>query len=79
MIKIALVCILIFSLVVPSYADSIQIKYSESRKGSALDQYALDLVKFLIEVSGNKGHFIPIEDTRSQTRRQLLMQKALTM
>jgi len=75
MIKIALFCILIFSLVGSSYADSVQIKYIKARKGSALDQYGIDLVKFLIEVSGEKAHFIPIEDTGSQTRRQLLMQE----
>lgn len=77
MIKVALFCILISCLVGSSYADSIQIKYSQSRKGSALDQYAIDLVKFLIEVSGKKVSFVPIEDTGSQTRRQLLMQKGV--
>jgi nitrogen fixation protein len=77
MIKIALFCILTSCLVGSAYADSIQIKYSQSRKGSALDQYAIDLVKFLIEISGEKGRFIPIEDTGSQTRRQILMQKGV--
>ena len=77
MIKVALFCILASCLISTSYADSIQIKYSQPRKGSALDQYAIDLVKFLIEVSGKKGRFISIEDTGSQTRRQLLMQKGV--
>ena len=77
MIKIALFCILTSCLIGSAYADSIQIKYSQSRKGSALDQYAIDLMKFLIEVSGEKVNLIPIKDTGSQTRRQLLMQKGV--
>ncbi|NQZ89422.1 MAG: hypothetical protein HRT54_17740 [Colwellia sp.] len=77
MIKIVLFCIFASCLVGSPYADSIEIKYNQLRKGSALDHYAIDLIKFLIEVSGEKARFIPIEDTGSQTRRQLLMQRGV--
>ncbi len=77
MIKISLFCILASCFVGSSCADSIEIKYIQAREGSALDQYGIDLINFLIEVSGEKAHFIPIEDTGSQTRRQLLMQRGV--
>ena len=67
---------MLFSCVVcSSSVYSIEIKYIQARQGSLLDQYAIDLIKFLINVSGEEVSFIPMNDVGSQTRRQLLMKQ----
>ena len=75
MIKSAFFWLLFSCLVYLPSVYAIEIKHVQARKGSLLDQYAIELINFLINVSGEKASFIPISDVGSQTRRQLMMKQ----
>ena len=75
MIKCTLFCVLFSCVVCTSSVCSIEIKYIQARQGSLLDQYAIDLIRFLINESGEEVSFIPVKYVGAQTRRQLLMKQ----
>ena len=58
-----------------SFSYAIEIKHVALREGSTLDQYALDLLKFLIEVSGEQVQFETFDIFGAQTRREILLQE----
>ena len=50
---------------------AIDIRHAEARKGSSMDQYAIDLIRFIAEKSGESVNLIPHKVPNSQTRREL--------
>lgn len=51
-------------------AICIDIRHAQAREGSTLDQYAIDLIKFLVKRSGQSGNYIPYQPPGSQTRKE---------
>lgn len=48
-----------------------EIKHSKVRAGSTLDQYAVELLQFLVELNGEKAEMVPFEGSSSQARKEL--------
>ncbi len=67
--------VLVASIVCPYSISALEIKHISLREGSQLDQYAVDLLKFIVEVSGEEAELVPFVDSGSQTRRQLQMMR----
>lgn len=65
------VCIAFILLAFSSLTSAIDVRHAALREGSVLDQYALDLLKYLIEKSGETANFIPHKGTGAQTRREM--------
>ena len=68
--RLVLLCGLTFLLFSAS-ASAIDIKHSKARKGSVMDEYAIDLLKFLIEVKGEVPNLTPYEGSPSQPRKEI--------
>ena len=71
--KIIFILLLSF-LLNSSFSNAIEIKHVAPREGSTLDQYALDLLKFLVEKSGAQAEFKIFNKFGAQTRREMLLQ-----
>ena len=67
--------ILLSCLLNTSFSNAIEIKHVAPREGSPLDQYALDLLKFLVKKSGEQAEFKVYNQYGAQTRREMQLQE----
>ncbi|OZG74890.1 hypothetical protein BTA51_00320 [Hahella sp. CCB-MM4] len=56
-------------------AQAIDVRHAEAREGSVLDQYSIDLLKYLIESSGETANLIPYKPSGAQTRKELQLKE----
>lgn len=71
--RFILTTIIGISLSFPVWSDSISITHVKLREGSTLDQYALDLLKFIVKTSGKEGSYAEFKEVGSQTRKEALI------
>ncbi|WP_020410714.1 hypothetical protein [Hahella ganghwensis] len=65
---------LLFTFIsLPSYA--IDVCHAEAREGSVLDQYSIELLKYLIESSGETANLIPYKPSGAQARKELQLKE----
>ncbi len=68
------VCVSLFvvcvSLTLSVPVQAIEIKHSKPRQGSSLDAYAIELLAFLVELSGEQAELVPFEGSSSQPRKE---------
>ncbi len=55
--------------------SAIEVKHAALRSGSVLDQYSVELLRFLIELSGEKADLQPYSAAKAQTRKELQIQE----
>ncbi|ABC33099.1 conserved hypothetical protein [Hahella chejuensis KCTC 2396] len=73
MIRPFLIAILISVFTVSVRAETMEIRHVALREGSTLDQYALELLKFLVAQTGTDAKFISFQPSSAQTRREMLL------
>lgn len=60
-----------FFLLFSTNAWTIDIKHSKARQGSVMDEYAIDLIQYLVEVKGETANLTPYEGSPSQPRKEI--------